>query len=358
MYHETNNYPRIKSYYTVVVHSEDYVELKHGIWNTISHYLNDDKKKGILGKVILAINGKLSSADISKHYDIARSDLEALLDQLNSIDALDFGPSSMFDCYLDNAVPTLKRSYFQQQPFQMNRPLLLIGDDLLTIKLQTILTDSFSNQIRIERIDEEIYQQLSLGNDKWLYDPLLLEEKLAFFSKWKDFFIVLATKHVNPDLASKINRLAYQLDIPWLHVTLDGPFLFVGPLFSGTAGPCYDCFEQRIAMNLRNYKNYLDYKQALINGHVKHHESESYEHLVSHLACSYAAMEITNYLLTECSFVKNKVFSIYLPSMEIAYSDVLRLSNCVTCGGILKREEHQLYFDYESLLTKETTREC
>ena len=355
---QRSKFPRIKSYYSVVAHSSDYVELRSGIWNSNSSYLKDDKATGKLSKIILSIDGISTIPEIAKKCGVSRSELESLLDNLNSIGALEFGPSNAFDYYIDCSAPTLKRTYQEQSQLTPKHPILILGDETLSTCISTILNVSFNNEaLIIKQPENNNWEKSLLAEDSWLYDGLALEEKLEEFKDWQGNFIVLALRHIDPNLSSRLNRIAFNLDIPWIHFAVDGPFLFVGPLFGGKIGPCYDCFEKRVSMNLREYKNYQSYKEALSKGNVFHTQATSYENILNHIVSSHAAMEIMNYILTGCSFVKNKVFSIYLPSMEVSFGEILRLSNCVTCGSIAKRNDRQVYFDYESLIQEELTHE-
>jgi len=71
------------------------------------------------------------------------------------------------------------------------------------------------------------------------------------------------------------------------------------------------------------------------------------------LFASHVTMEVLNYVLTEYSFTVRKVLSIYLPTMEIVFRDVLRTSACKTCGSTSLRDNQQLYFDNHALLGDE-----
>jgi len=133
---------------------------------------------------------------------------------------------------------------------------------------------------------------------------------VAQFEPWKDFFWVFPQETVNPVLADSINRIAFALKTPWLHVAIDGPFLFVGPLFKGNCGPCYHCFENRVAMNLREKESYKDYKYALAKAQV-HFPKALHVSPIYSLAASIAAIEILNFSLTDNAHTVKKVLSIY-----------------------------------------------
>src|SRR2546423_266646 len=72
-----------------------------------------------------------------------------------------------------------------------------------------------------------------------------------------------AESTIDPTLATAVNRLCLELEIPWLYAAIDGPFLFVGPLTVPRGSACWECFERRVTMNLRERESYLRYKRAL-----------------------------------------------------------------------------------------------
>jgi hypothetical protein len=62
------------------------------------------------------------------------------------------------------------------------------------------------------------------------------------------------------------------------------------------------------------------------------------------------AMEVANYHYTKMCFTRSKALSIYLPTMEICFNEVLRLSGCPVCGAVPHRDDQQLYYDYQTVL--------
>ena len=55
-----------------------------------------------------------------------------------------------------------------------------------------------------------------------------------------------------------------------------------------------------------------------------------------------------NFLLTQSAFTTGKVLSIYLPTMEFSFNEVLRVPGCPACSRPA-REDVELYFDIRSL---------
>ena len=44
--------PRIRRHFSVIGHSDDVVEVRHGVWNPVSHTLRDDSGSGSLFRIV------------------------------------------------------------------------------------------------------------------------------------------------------------------------------------------------------------------------------------------------------------------------------------------------------------------
>jgi thiazole/oxazole-forming peptide maturase SagC family component len=172
---------------------------------------------------------------------------------------------------------------------------------------------------------------------------------MQLFEPWRGHFIVIATKVINPIAFRTLNRISLHLTVPWLHAALDGPFLFVGPLFLPHRSSCYECFEMRVSMNLRENASYQRYKSALVERCVRHGSLPLNTALIAVLA-AHTAMETINYVATGSGFTLQKVLAIYLPTMEITFNEVLRLPSCPACGSQPERDDKELYFDFQTLI--------
>lgn len=338
----------IKPHFTTIVHNANMVELRHGVWNSMSHMLNDENGEGILAKIILRLTQKSTSTQIAQDLGINRSKVESVLDYLQQLGVLQSKSESFLDYYIENISPTLKRP--GQLQYQVSTPIVLIGDQYIN----TNLHQQLKAILNIEIInDSSLWALLQQSGDDWLFDALEQQRFVEHFQNWVGKFIIFSSKHINPVVATRLNRIAYELDISWLHLALDGPFIFIGPTFSGHKGPCYDCFETRVGMNLRESESYQRYKNAIVLNQVYLQEDDPLFPVTSNLLVSHAVLEIVNFLTTQCSFTTNKILSIFLPTMEFIYHEVLRISSCRTCGNMSHRDDTQLYFDFQRLMSEE-----
>ncbi len=334
---------RIKPHYSLVAHDENTVELRAGVWNPYSHTLVDEDKTGSLLKILQCLNGSLSVSDIANNLNISRTQIESLLDHLQRLGVLTSTATSAFQHYVDTLNPVLCHQGTLSS-LQQNLPILLIGPTQLTQQVQAFLSQYATEQsITLVANGDALVMQLESNNDEWMHDDLLFADKLQQYHEWRHHFVIFVQYPPQPLSAFRFNRIAQHLEIPWLYATIDGPYIFIGPQFVPPAGPCFECFETRLMMNLRESANYQQYKNALSLGRV-HHPSSLIEPALVGLVAAHVALEALNFILTSAAFTRNKVLAIYLPTMEIIYHEVFRVANCTSCGATMHRDEQQLYF--------------
>lgn len=181
-------------------------------------------------------------------------------------------------------------------------------------------------------------------------DALILEKMVAqcheLFGS-HSLVIAFMTTH-NPIFIQFINKIFYEANIPWFFTSLDGPFIYVGPLFKQTF--CYECLETRILMNTKKNEDYLQFKKAILQNKVSLGSGKRDESL-NFLASSLTSLEIGSFLATGRTTSTHKLLSIYLPTMEFAYHRVLRVPGCKVCGVDNALQGHQVHFDTGALLS-------
>jgi bacteriocin biosynthesis cyclodehydratase domain-containing protein len=338
---------RLKKQYSLVAHSPDQVELRHGVWNAISLMITDDSKSGYLFRLLSRLDGASSAEEIARDENVPQEEIEALLDHLVGMGLVENGPGTAIDYYLDSVVP-----WRTTTEVQGNRPIIFLGDADLAIEIQRYLRDALAGiEMIVPPSDDETWAALTDADNSWLSDGLLFHEKLIAFEAWRDAFIVYATKVINPVHLRALNRVCLEYQIPWLHAAIDGPFLLVGPIIVPHRSACYECLETRVTMNLRENASYQQYKRALVERQVREGQLPLEPAIVGLLA-SHSALEILNFSLTGSSFTVNKILAIHLPTMEFAFNEVLRAPTCTACGSVPERDDTELYFDMASLLKR------
>jgi bacteriocin biosynthesis cyclodehydratase domain-containing protein len=344
-----DHYPRLKPHYSLIAHSKDVVELRHGVWNPISYTLTDGAEDGNLLNVIALLDGNHSPKDIARSEGLPLAEVESTIDKLLEIGVVEMGPSHALDYYVDHMASTLAQ---QGDGAVRQPPTVLLGDPAMTEEMARLLS-GVESHIELLRPDpnDPLCQWLSDADTTWLGNGLEAERLLGLFESWKGKFVILINSFMHPNRLLLWNRVSLKWRIAWLNAAIDGPFLLIGPLFVPPHTACYECLETRIMMNLRESASYQRYKRAVALGKVRLGTLPLQSVLVG-LLTSHTALEALNFLLTGSSFTFSKVLSIYLPTMEFSYNEALRVPGCPACGSVPERDEKELYFDMRALLSR------
>ncbi|MEU1117093.1 MULTISPECIES: TOMM precursor leader peptide-binding protein [unclassified Streptomyces] len=334
-----NRQPRVRRSFSVVGHSPDVVELRTGVWNAKSYTLTDDSRSGKLFNLVSGLDGTLSRRDLAKREGVSRVEVEALVDHLYGLDAIEEGPSSALDAYLDTMATLGGRG---QTP--VSEGVVLLGDPELAERTAALLPHDVAGDVLIPGPDHPVRARLDALAPAVLHDGLAFDEAVEILAPWRGRYLLLAERTVDPVRARLLNRLTRAAGISWTYAAVDGPFLFVGPTMVAGRSACFECFETRVTMNLRESAGYQRYKEALVRSAV-HAGAPPVYGPVQALLCSHLALEATNYLSCGSTLTIEQVLGCYLPSMEISYQSVLPLPGCPGCGPVPERDDETLHFD-------------
>ncbi|MBO2446296.1 TOMM precursor leader peptide-binding protein [Actinomadura barringtoniae] len=343
---EPGDRPRVKTQYSVVVHGPDLVELREGVWNATSVTLTDDAGGGRLLAVIDALDGTSTVAEIAARTGVRVADVQDVCARLLSARAAELAPSSALDHYVatlmagDELAPVTART------------ALVLGDGEIAAQTHEHLAAS-AEAASVERFaDDALWRRLCQDNLAGREgDALHGERLLDEFATFRDTLLVAALDVVNPILLRNLNRIAIGLNVPWVHAASDGPFLVVGPTVVPGRSPCYECFERRVALNMRESDSYVRYKRALAQGQVRLGRPVLPAPVRS-LVASLVSLEAVNHLVAGSTFTIGKALTVYLPTMEFCYHDVLRLPSCRVCVPRREAVQRQLHFDVRTYLNQ------
>jgi bacteriocin biosynthesis cyclodehydratase domain-containing protein len=339
--------PRLKRYFSLIAHSPDVVELRSGVWNVVSHTVSDDTESGKLFSMLQQLDGTHTAKQIARDLAVPRHHVEALIDHLDGLGLIEESSTTALDYYLDTVTPW-RVDNSDSKP----RPVTIIGDNTLVASVESQLKGRVEITTDIAADDGmPAWRGLKNRNREWLFDGLAFQDLLLSFRHWEERLLVYISDFADPPVAQAINRVCLGLGIPWLHAVMDGPFLLIGPIFVPRRTACYECLELRIGINLRENASYQRYKDALVKAQVLGATPLIEPSLVGILA-SHTALEVMNYVLTGYSFTAGKVMSIYLPTMEFTFNEVLRAPNCPGCGSSSERDATELHFAMEALATQ------
>jgi thiazole/oxazole-forming peptide maturase SagC family component len=339
---DRSSHYRIKPYISIIVHSPNQVELRSGVWNSVSYTLNENTESNKLAGMILSLDGSKTPTEIAKEQDLNISTVENLIDHLKKIDAVETGPTNLLDYYLAQ-LP------FPEINLQSSQPVIFVGDTQINQAIIQQIRPYFLHDKQLEILSSAhpLYQILYSKSGDEFESELSLEKKCEQIRGIENALVVFTSSVIRPNLLLKFNRLAYRAGINWMHGCLDGPMIYIGPMFFAKAGPCYACFESRMAMNLVEHDSYVGYKKAIALNHVKINEFVT--PIFINLLASHLGMEIINYVLTKNTYLYNRVLSLYLPTKEIGHNELLRMPDCPVCGSVRERDGQSTYFDIQRL---------
>ncbi len=339
---------RLKRHYSVIAHSPDIVELRYGVWNPVSYVLTDDTASGHLLRILSQLDGRLSVSEISDTEGIPKSDVESVVKQLFELNLIENQSTHALDYYLDNILPNLLTHEGKSKLSPSS--VILCGDPDMREQIAHILrSGSLHDQYNVLTADNSMSDLLSKYGKSLIVDTLDFEEKIRPFAEWRERLIVFGVTTVNPLEMRAFNRISLHYRIPWIHAAMDGPFLFIGPTFIPFCSPCYECLEMRLIMNMRESAGYQRYKKAIVEGRVSG-IGAPLDSVLGAMLASLTAFEALNFLLTGSSFTVGKMLSIYLPTMEFAFNEILRLPGCPACSTTPERDDKELYFDLRTLM--------
>lgn len=338
---------RIKPRFNLVAHSPDHVELRSGVWSPSSFVLEDSSQAGHLYRVLRSLDGSRSAKEIASNEGIPRADVEAVIDQLRALDAIETAAGSALDDYVTAYVPTLRNPDPNLEPIAR---LLVLGDDNCAARVRDLLCGTLPD-VGVDLLTREdaAWRQLMDADEGWLNDGLLFERYAEQFQSWAGALVVHVAGALHPPRLRRLNRVTQHLGISWIHGALDGPFLLVGPTFIPNRTPCFECLELRVLMNMRDAGNYQDYKHALVSGAVSGAPWTGTS-IASAILAAHVALESLNFTVTRSSFTMGKLLSLYIPTMEFVFHDVLRVPTCPACGSLGHRDDRELYFDIRTLV--------
>lgn len=183
-------------------------------------------------------------------------------------------------------------------------------------------------------------------------DGLAIASIVEPFMKWKDALVVALSSELNPILLGNLNYLAHRVGFRFLPAVVDGPFAIVGPTVTPGNTACFACAEMRVLESLRDHTLYVEYRKALTENKVYGSTMEVAMDPFLATIMSLASWEVLNMMAVGNSFTTNKLLSIYAPTMEIMFHELLRVPGCRICGKPAALDQ-PLYADLRSYLSSQ-----
>lgn len=339
---------RLKRHYSILAHSTNVVELRHGAWNALSFTLADEQESGKLLGVLSRLDGKSSIGEIATAEQMPKTDVEALVDQLSDLGLLETDAEHVLDYYVEHIIPNLLP--YGREKDVPEASVVLFGERQVADEIARVLRSSApQNEYEVVDGDDGLRNMLLRGATSWASDGLRFEEEAEAFASWRDRLVVFASSTPNPLELRAFNLVSLKHRIPWIHAAVDGPFILIGPTIVPWRSACYECLETRVLMNLREAASYVGYKRVLAEGRALR-ATKPLDAVLQAMLASLTAFEALNFLLTGASFTIGKLLAVYLPTMEFVFNEVLRLPGCSACAPSPEGDDTELYFELRTLL--------
>jgi bacteriocin biosynthesis cyclodehydratase domain-containing protein len=345
--------PRLRPHLRVTPHGDNKVELRDGVWNPKSVFIEDESRTGLLYRLLLGLDGSRDVAELAHANGISKDEVREVVEYLEGLDVLEEinGPART-----DTLLPWLS----SEADWAFRRVVLAAEGDLAG-RIEAALREG-APQLRIEQAaGSSPWAELDRTPARFLTDEAAQSALVAALEPYRDALIIRAAGSLEPWAMLALNRVAYLAGVSVLFAAIDGPFLFVGPSVLSRSGPCAECLEHRVTLNLRSSDEYLAFKTALAKqehaaGTAPSAPARRHSAPADMLLASHVALEALRICSSGAGHLRNKVLSIYLPTMETLYNEVLPVPGCETCGSGARRQATALYVDDMRLLLDEGDR--
>jgi bacteriocin biosynthesis cyclodehydratase domain-containing protein len=333
-----------------ILHDADTVELRTGVWNASSVMLADDERRGVLGKVILGLLNHHPLEAIARDSGLKLDDVidvvEALAERQVLVSQED---SEKWNRISHLVLPTLGVLRDDQTPPQ---EAILLAPPHMAAFFRAAAGAAVSDRLR----DAEDSHLTALSHRDLFLETtgLTATDAMAPYEPWRGKLIVVALPELHPLVAANVNRLAHGIGFSFVMAAVDGPFAIVGPAVIPGITPCFACAEARVLEALRDHTLYVQYRSALANGHV-HGGAYSAIDPLQATTLSLLAWEVVNLLTVGSGFTSGKVLSVYAPTLEIVFHELLRMPGCPVCSS-RSALDRPLYADLRSYLTTQLAR--
>jgi len=334
--------PAIPEYIAIVPHGTNVVEFRNGVWHSNSIFLTDESETGNLYRVCAALDGTRTVRDVARLTQIETDAVSGVVDTLVGLGLAETDRSGLLRlgtaALLGSGTDRLAASH---------QEVVVMGDPDISELVIEALSPAFKEiPVTVSSISKEA---IGFCRGAGTTDDAVERERILIGAEWmRNKFVVYCNSRVDPLACKDLNLCFLYHKSPWLYAVVDGPFVLVGPLFVPGDTSCFECFETRIAMSLRDNKGYVDYKQAIAGLPARSETTQILKLLYRPLA-AHVAVETFNFTVSGRSTLIDKMLSIHLPSMEFSYHEVLRLPYCSACGAKPDRDASELYFSMREL---------
>jgi bacteriocin biosynthesis cyclodehydratase domain-containing protein len=313
----------------IVAHDDDVVEVRTGVWSAASVTLTDDEHRGILADILLALSRGEATGRIVDHGRIRGDDVASVVEVL--LDNEMMVPRSVADGrsfmpYLGTR--TIGLGSARREP---PRQVVIAGRGHDVELFVRMLGEADRERVTImdgALLDEARRRDLYLERH-----GMAIVDARAPFAEWQGTAVVALGPELDPILLRNLNRLALDVGFQLLPAAADGPFGIIGPTVIPRVTACFECAETRVLDAMRDHTLYTRYREALAEGRV--HGGGVRDEVMNPfhaLVVAFAAWEVSSLINLGTAYTAGKLLTIYAPTMEIAFHDLLLVPGCAACS--------------------------
>lgn len=341
----TSTNPKLKAYLTLVPHSLSVVEIRWGGWNPTSATIEAQDVDFSLLDLLERFDGASSVAALSNIFGVEQDKIAEIVETLASIGALDEGSADPSDVYFSlYANPSFGTADGERS--STTRNVMLITDVSETSAFRTSI-----EEMGLTCVIKSASPLLRAAKDiDWKGDGLSRQHWTSLVSEYTEAaFVVVHTEFMDPAFLLALNAALYSAAVNYVFSIIDGPFIYIGPTVEAGRRGCFECLESRVLASIRSAESYVKFKRHLAIRGGQNPKSPATIGL-SQLALQISALEAIHATLSGKAFTRNKVLSLYIPTFEFSFHEILPVAQCSTCGSERYRDDEELYFRTYNIL--------
>jgi hypothetical protein len=309
---------RLRPDVTVIRHAANNYEFRFGIWNSHSIFAAleaDVELLGLLGE----LPSNSTASELAKKYGLSVGDLEDLLRHLEN------------EKLFINDVPEPMFSLFGSHNFgrEGQRSSFVIVSESRQADLLERGLASVGATVRF--MSPKLMNEILLASRDLPDDFAISTVSVAARQELEGSTVVFLDEVNNPLFINLLAAVSRELCCPFLPIIADGPFLFIGPMYLDPS-PCFECFETRLLSHVRDKLSYAAYKNSFAHGGSLVKKNSGLSVWSKNIAESLGTSQCIAFHMSGSCHVADKLLSVYLPTMEFVYHDLLSVSSCKTCG--------------------------
>lgn len=330
-------YPEVNPAFVPVVHDENTVEFRTGLWNGPTFTLSDSDEEGVLGELVSLFDGSTHVREIVSTFEprireevvgvIRALESENILFDATDADARERSGQRCLRAHIDeqSATGVADADVLVVNVGEMGPPL---AADLARFGVGTVRL--FEDGAATDRTGAD---DLPAAVDEYAADFSDLEGRAADVD-----VLAYVTDRPTPDYLEAVNEITAETGTPWISGQVCGVDAVVGPTVVPGRSSCYRCFELRARLCAPDEVGFSEYK-ARADRRVPRMAG------LASIVRGFLYIDLVNYLTGSVAYTIGHVLTVNAHDFELSSNEVLRLPDCPVCGtdrSIERPEFHTL----------------